>query len=273
MGALAMDHHGVESHRDGVALRACRDHYGALSNNPKFVVTGTPDADAVLAIIALAGLVPKSSLSPEFYELVNAHDTDPIGIDLLDSEHGVKLAWFNQLSKLSQSERGFRRAVDAMQRLLTAGLSEQDIESVVKTDRGRKRAATTGILRRLDRDGRELPIPDDLETRDVCRGSGVLEESARIAVVNSSVWGFDVWYRAAPIIVSYASRIRKVTVGCPDLETAEALFGIGGLEHAWRELGRGWGGRETIGGSPRGVEKTLEDTFDTAHLITTMLRR
>ncbi|MBV71701.1 MAG: hypothetical protein CMH52_10210 [Myxococcales bacterium] len=271
MGPLAMDHHGTESHRDGVALRACRDHYGVLAGEPKFVVTGTPDADAVLAIIALAGLVPKDALDGRFYELVNAHDTDPIGIDLLATDRGVLLAWFNQLPKLSQSERGFRRAVEAMQRLLTTGLGTDEIKTVIKSDRGRKRVAMEGILQRLDRSGQELPIPDGLETRAVCRGAAVLDEAARIAVVNSSVWGFDVWYRAAPIVVSYASRIKKVTVGCPDRATAEALFGPGGLEHVWRELGRGWGGRETIGGSPRGVAKTLGDTFDTARLIANML--
>ena len=53
MGPLCMDHHGTESHREGVALRACRDAYGARKNDPRFVVTGAPDADAVLSIIAL----------------------------------------------------------------------------------------------------------------------------------------------------------------------------------------------------------------------------
>ena len=82
MGPLNMDHHGTESHREGVALRACRDLYGARREDPRFAVTGAPDADAVLAIIALAGLVPRDRLKPEFYTLVNRHDTDPIGIDL-----------------------------------------------------------------------------------------------------------------------------------------------------------------------------------------------
>ena len=60
MGPLNMDHHGTESHREGVALRACRDLYGARREDPRFAVTGAPDADAVLAIIALAGLVPRT---------------------------------------------------------------------------------------------------------------------------------------------------------------------------------------------------------------------
>ena len=37
MGPLNMDHHGTESHREGVAIRACRDHYGARMSDPRFV--------------------------------------------------------------------------------------------------------------------------------------------------------------------------------------------------------------------------------------------
>ena len=55
MGDLCMDHHGTESHREGVAIRSIRDHQGALAERPWFVVTGTPDADAILSILALSG--------------------------------------------------------------------------------------------------------------------------------------------------------------------------------------------------------------------------
>ena len=54
MGPLNLDHHGEESHREGVAIRSCRDFLGARSHDPRFVVTGTPDADAILSILALA---------------------------------------------------------------------------------------------------------------------------------------------------------------------------------------------------------------------------
>ena len=86
MGPLNMDHHGTESHREGVAIRACRDHYGERRNDRRFVVTGAPDADAVVAIIALSGLLPKAKLSADFYELVNAFDIDPIGIGINGSD-------------------------------------------------------------------------------------------------------------------------------------------------------------------------------------------
>jgi hypothetical protein len=271
LGEYNLDHHGTESHREGVALRACRDLYGARAADPRFVVTGTPDADAVLAIVALAGLVPEHALSPTFYKLVNAHDTDPIGRTLFDSPEGIALAWFNQREKLMQSEQGFRTAIDHMVRLLTVGLTDAERNHVIKRDRGRRRRAEEGILHLFDRGGLELPIPSTIADLPVRRGPAAIDGATRILVVRSSVWGFDIWYRLAPVVVSYAERMAKVTVGCPDLPTAELLLGQGGLERAWAALGKGWGGRGSIGGSPRGKRLSLSAARETADALRPLL--
>ena len=271
LGPLAMDHHGTESHREGVALRACRDHYGARRDDPRFVVTGAPDADAILSITALAGLVPESLLTPPFYELVNHQDIDPIGLDLFESPEGERLAWFNQRQGLTQSEAGFRRALTMMIHVLTEGVTYEEADALRRSDRARRRRALVGIQLRLDAWGTELPIPDDLTGRVLCRGPEAIEGAARVVVVNSTVWGFDQWYRLAPVVVSFASRLAKITVGCPDVDTAERLFGPGGLENVWRAMGKGWGGRPTIGGSPRGVKLTLAGATSTAHKILPLL--
>lgn len=272
LGEFALDHHGTESHREGVALRACRDLFGARRADPRFVVTGTPDADAVLAIIALAGLVPKDRIPRSFFELVNQHDTDPIGLPLLDSADGIALAWFNQRERLMQSEEGFRTAIGHMTRLLEKGLTPGERAQVVSKDRGRRRRASDGMIALLDRDGRSLPFPTDPDAQPVRRGAAAVEGAARILVVRSVVWGFDLWYRLAPVVVSYAERMAKVTVGCPDGATADALFGPGGLDHAWPALGKGWGGRGTIGGSPRGDRLSLSAAPETAQRLLPLLR-
>ncbi len=272
LGPLELDHHGTESHREGVAIRACRDFYGARAADPRFVVTGTPDADAVLAIVALSGLVERDALQPAFYEVVARHDTDPIGMDLLASDEGVMLGWFNQRAGLSQSEKGFQAAVQAMVDLLQMGLDDADRAQVRRADLSRRRTALRGVLAIHDAQGQPLPVPEGAVDHPVCRGEAATEGAARVAVVQSAVWGFDQWYRLAPVVVSYASRIAKVTVGCPDLETAERLFGPGGLMRAWVALGRGWGGRETIGGSPRGERLPLTEAFQTAERLIEMLR-
>ena len=272
MGPLCMDHHGVESHREGVALRACRDAYGARQTDPRFVVTGAPDADAVLSIIALAGLVPAAQIPRPFYELVNRYDTDPIGIDLTETALGTRLAWFNQIPNVGQTESGFRSALDSMIRLLSDEVSEGELEKVRRADEHRREVAEQGILACYDSEGRQLPLTDDAPAL-VRRREAALAHPARVLVVCSVVWGFDVWYRKAPVVVSYAERLRKVTVGCPDVPTAELIFGPGGLNQLWKVLGRGWGGRESIGGSPRGLKLAQRDAHQTAHAILDLLRQ
>lgn len=265
LGEYAMDHHGTESHREGVALRACRDLYGARAADPRFVVTGVPDADAVLAIIALAGLVPQDRLDPELYELINLHDIDPIGRDLFAAPSGELLAWFNQQEHLRCTEAGFHKALQLMMRVTLGDVPKRELSKVRKSDMARRHKALEGIIEVLDRDG--LSLPKTAPTGPVLRGITAVEGPARIVVVQSTVWGFDQWYRLAPVVVSYASRMAKVTVGCPDVDTAERLFGPGGLDRVWPELGVGWGGRGTIGGSPRGERKRLGDVHPTAERL------
>lgn len=267
LGKYALDHHGTESHREGVALRACRDLYGARRKDPRFVVTGTPDADAVLAIIALAALVPQESIPESFYRLVDRQDVDPIGLDLLADPDGLPLAWFNQRPELHQSEAGFRRAIKDMTHVLLHGLPPAERQRVAASDRSRRQRALEGIVLLLDWDGRRVPIPAEPELCPVRRGDDLTPLTAPVLVVNSTVWGFDLWYRVAPVVVSYASRQAKVTLGCPDKATSERIFGPGGLQTVWPHLGTGWGGREAVGGSPRGVRLQLADAERTARKV------
>ena len=268
LGPLALDHHGTESHREGVAIRACRDHWGARRKDPRFVVTGTPDADAVLAIVALAGLVPREAVSAAFYETVARQDVDPIGFDLLAPEQtcGLDLSWFNQQPDVRPSEAGFRRAIAHMVHLLTHGLTDAERTAVRASDLARRKKALQGALGLWDLHGRPLPVIFDTSHLDspVLRGETLSASPNRVLLVNGTVWGFDIWYRMAPIVVSFASRLERVTVGCPDIPTAERLLGEGGLLGVWPALGTGWGGRETIGGSPRGARLTLDDARATA---------
>lgn len=271
LGRFALDHHGTESHREGVALRACRDHFGALRDDPRFVVTGTPDADAVLAIIALTGRVPRERIPADFYALVDAHDTDPIGKDLMASEPGRRLAWFNQRPGLYQNESGFRQAIAHMESLLRGEVDPRQIEKVHRADLARRNKAVDGVTTIYDGRAVELDMPDDAMSRPVLRGALAVDSRPRIAVVHCAVWGFDVWYRLAPVVVSYASRMAKVTVGCPDRDTADRLLGPGGLANVWPALGKGWGGRETIGGSPRGERLKAGDAGRTAIALLDLL--
>jgi hypothetical protein len=77
----------------------------------------------------------------------------------------------------------------------------------------------------------------------------------------------------APIVVSYVQRLQKITVGVVDTHTAIELFGPCGLMEVWQDLGQGWGGRESIGGSPRGESLSLEDIEQVTDTILVHLRR
>ena len=155
--------------------------------------------------------------------------------------------------------------------ILTGKVSEDARAKVVRADEARKRTALRGILGLHGIDGWPQTVPQSLGDMPVLRGELTASEHIRVAVVKSAVWGFDQWYRVAPVVVSYASRMGKVTVGCPDRQTAEYLFGKEGLMTVWPRLGKGWGGREAIGGSPRGTPLELSDAHRTAAILTALL--
>lgn len=226
LGSLNMDHHGKESWREGVALRAYRDHRSAGLN--KFVVTGAADADATFAIAALTGLLPDGL--DDLAALVNQVDTNPIGVRVEEHAWGPHLLLWNQLWSRQQDALAFYGGVDRWRWVLKAPkvlldtTQQMERERVAKA-REAKVLATSGKIRLND-----------------------------FALVESDVWGFDVWYsEIAPCIMAWHDG--QVTVGVKDAETADNLFGKGGLKCVFPRLQpQGWGGRETIGGSPRGLQ-------------------
>ena len=58
-------------------------------------------------------------------------------------------------------------------------------------------------------------------------------------------------------VISHVQKAGNVMLACPNKEVAERAFGVGGLKNVFPCLptleGKGWGGREAVGGSPRGI--------------------
>ncbi len=263
MDELKMDHHGVESSREGVAVRAYRDHFGARAADPRFVYTGAADADATFAIAALAGILPHSSKEvsglPPFLqkaqtqdltalaELVNRVDTDPIGVDLAAHPWGPVLLLWNQLTNGPQSADQAIAGIFLWNRILTGSESLKALLEATKEDEANRRQLAA-----------EAPQEVSVPVR---------------VVLGSPVWGFDVWYSrtentspnepagwATPIVVAFNPRAGNITLGCPNAAVAEKLFGPGGLKNVFPKLEpAGFGGREAVGGSPRGVKMTEDD--------------
>jgi hypothetical protein len=237
MGALHMDHHGRESWREGVALRAWRDFFGARLSDPRFVVTGTPDADSILAIISLAAIIPQQTIPAAFVDIVNRRDIDPISTDLLEEPYGEELLAFQQISNLHRDSASFFRAIRCMCDILLCGLEPERRAQIRKRE-----------LKRI-----EMADLNNLELL-----------SEYVALVQGNVWGFDRWYRSAPIIVSYGQRHQSITIGCRSEQIANHLLGKGGLLNVFPILGQGWGGRESIGGSPRDQKFSFAQARDYA---------
>ncbi len=259
MGDFCMDHHGTESHREGVAIRSIRDHRGAMAGRPWFVVTGTPDADAILSILALSGRLDDLELPDNFAEWVDRHDRNPIGLDLTTSDAGILLLAFNQVS-LPRGLAGFQKGLEAMEGLLRNPPDQEAIRKIVGTEKSRQRRAHESVHVVLSSDG--IPLDDP-------QPNGAAER--RVVVAEGAVWGFDIWYLYGPVVVSFSARLEKVTIGCPSVEVSESLFGPGGLLAVYPTLGEGWGGREAIGGSPRGEKKTSADARQVAAHIASLL--
>ena len=271
---LLMDHHGEWSHLESVAVRAYRDHFGARAGDARFVVAGVSDADASFAIAALAGVLPHPSyivddLPPFLRERYTADlsalaasiariDTDPIGVKISALEQGTMLVAWNGLSGTGRDSLSAIGGV-ALWRALTTG----------------EPAVVAGYLAAAElAENSRFELAFAEQQRCGALADGVL------IIDGSQVWGFDVWYGRVPDgpaqsvsgwqnpVVLARTRAGNITVGCPNRAVAEELFGVGGLNAVFDLLEpEGWGGRETVGGSPRGQAMTSEELFAAAGVV------
>jgi hypothetical protein len=275
---LEMDHHGAYSHLEAVSIRAWRDHFGARRDDSRFVIAGSADADATFAAAALAGLLPHPSraeevarLRPEVQERLTADigwlaeaialvDTEPIGIDYQTLPGGALFIVWNSFAG-SGRERLSALAGIHLWRALTTGRSEK-FRPYFDAAHQVEQARVEDAMRDLDERGVEL--------------------DGALVIYNSRVFGFSEWYGRDessgpydspsgwrhPVVLSWVEGRGQVTVGCPNIAVAEALFGEGGLKNLFSRLEpQGWGGREAVGGSPRGLALTRAQVEDAARVI------
>ena len=263
LGALAMDHHGSESWREGVALRAYRDHFGARKGDQRFVVTGAADADATFAIAALAGILPHPSRAAELdkapppvkasgtrdlielAKLIDRVDTAPVGVTLSEVLWGDTLLLWNDLGSSNQDAISFYAGVD------------------------RWRAVLGRPLKAL----KEATKKEAQDNVDVARAAKREKLGDVLCVDDCPVFGFMTWYEEADVVVAFAGKLGAVTIGVRDAVKAVELFGPKGLMEVFPSLGEGWGGREAIGGSPRGQKMTYEDAAAAARIVDAAIRR
>ena len=274
---LQMDHHGQLSHLESVALRAYRDHFGVRAEDPRFVLTGVADADACFCIAALAGLLPHpakqvaESLPPPvkaaklkdltaLAETVGQVDVNPIGLNIPAMAGGDLLLTWNAMSsgEVGRTSLGAYAGVGLWVSLVSAhpGQIGPFLAAAKEAEANRRQASL-----------------DDLERLQEVNGVSL--------IAGSRVFGFPEWYGRKldhpatdprgwerPVVLAWLEASANITIGCPNTEVAETIFGPGGLKNAFAHLSpEGWGGREAVGGSPRGVKLSLEQAQEAARSI------
>ncbi len=273
---LRMDHHGKLAHLESVAVRAYRDYFGARAEDPRFVGTGVADADMTFAVAALAGIIPhparqiaetlpppvKASLTRDLSalaETIGRVDTSPIGLDIPSMEGGEILLTWNAMTASARDSLGFQAGVGLWRSLLEGHPAQL--------------GPFFAAAREAEANRRQASLADLDERGVVINGVLVIKESR--------TFGFPEWYGRRegqpfdapegwerPVVIAWLERGKNVTIGCPNNEVAEAVFGPGGLKNVFPNLQpEGWGGREAIGGSPRGVELTWEQVEEAAREV------
>lgn len=267
--ALVMDHHGQHSRRESVAVRAYRDHFAARAADPRFVIVGTADADATFAVAALAGLLPHparctngapphiaAGLARDLTGLagtIATIDTDPIGRDIAGMDGGeVLLAWNALTVGHNRDSQGALAGVQLWVTLTDGHPARRPLLAAAAQTETERRALAGSVA------------VSEAEAGGIRVG----------AVIDAPVFGFDVWYGRRPEFsgddprgwrrpVVLALARGAITIGCPNERVARAIFGPDGLKAVFPRLDyaskAGWGGREAVGGSPRGIKMTSED--------------
>jgi hypothetical protein len=251
---LVMDHHEDRSHLEAVSIRAIRDHAGAREHDPRFVVVGACDADASFAIAALSGLIPLNAATVTLGKTIGLMDTDPIGRDLFSLPYGGFMSvWDADNRKTNRTQQG---AVDAVMnwKNLCENLDNPPHELQQRLTAAKEREAKNVEIAKQD-------LANATIKGGVC------------LIHHSEVFGFHTWHgrvegqpsdKAAgwvnPVVLIYNRDNKNMGLSCPNKGVAEDVFGPGGLKNVFPKLGA-WGGRESIGGSPRGMAMTPEDAM------------
>jgi hypothetical protein len=242
-----LDHHNDYSDRPSACLTALK-YYGEAdcAEAAKFMVNHV-DADCVMTGITLMGLLPFNVLK-DLNDEVGVLDTEPLSVD------NDKLKYGDQIRCWRSGMRGLKNSAWSWLYGITLFID------IINNPSG-----YAEIIKKIsgDESARIARAAVDYETALVGKTGKV------ILVPSSAVWGLDVQFgrRAGQDIGALASwhhwcvmsKIQKsgaVFVSCPNKKIAETAFGLGGLKNVFPKLpeinGKFWGGRESVGGSPRG---------------------
>jgi hypothetical protein len=239
VGGYVLDHHGKYSCEDAVSIKAAKMALDGI-NLEKFVVTGEADCDQVYAIAALSG--PKIPISLDEAVAVAEIDIDPIGRDrTLDRYIKILMHW-QKTERLPHCLESTYKSIGYAIEIFNGRYSSEDVSSAIHQEENLKETAKNDIKQ---------------------------SEAGKIVLVDSDIWGFNIWYETAPIVVVYSKIKKKVSIGVHPKN--KDLLGAEGLNKIYPILDSkikvGWGGRKDIGASPRNVEMNYADAIKAYDII------
>ena len=243
-----LDHHNEYSAQPSACVTAL-NFWGELAEQrPARIMVNHADSDCVITGLTLLGLMPRElheRLNPE----VGLVDTAPVGVDYSKLEFGGPIrVWKNAMQSVKQSGWCWLYGLSLWIDLLERPKAYQN--QIGKLDEMEAERVKTAL--------------EDYK-------HAVISPSGRVALVMPSrVRGYEVHFFRQPeylveslkgwrhwCIIAYNENSGSVLLSCPNPQVAEAAFGPGGLKNVFALLpsidGKEWGGRESVGGSPRGV--------------------
>jgi putative CRISPR-associated protein (TIGR02619 family) len=246
-----LDHHNAYSHLPSACVTALKYH-GSLESPARLMVNHT-DMDCVLAGLTLMGLLPLDvleKLNPE----VGLLDTEPLGADHAQLTCGdlIRL-WKSGMASARQSGWSW---LYGLQLFIDIHYNYDYYDKI--------------RIKLLEQERERVRLAHE-DYEQAARGA-----SGKVLVVSPSrVHGFDVQFHRQPdfpadslegwrhwCIAAHVAEAGNVTLSCPGKNVAELAFGPGGLLNVYPKLpvieGKDWGGRESVGGSPRGVAVQAE---------------
>lgn len=260
-----LDHHGFLEEEDPVSLKAFKHTsqrgYRALS---RFVFTGQPDPDAVVAALLMAKEI---SPSKTLVEAVAQLDRDPVGIDQTRPPF-IHVSAFRMDITPDRTQKSYEKALKIGKAVFgTDSLDDSTIRAARSYERLRKEKAANAL--QICQNGVAFAI-SDVDNRDFWHG--LRGEGKDIVVQYKPLQGVITFSGCSPEAVQRLQQQNVSRIPLTDLlgERGFHSFYIdSGLEFL---LGKGSGGRTHIGGSPRHQRYSEDIARKTWQLLCAVVR-
>ena len=251
--AKCLDHHNEYSDMPSACMTALK-YYGELAGmDPAKIMVNHTDSDSVMTGLTLLGLMPLNILE-ELNPEIGILDTEPLIADVENMKYfGLISLWKLSMGSVKQSGWSWLYGLHMW------------LDLYFHKDRFER---LRDELQKYESERREIALNE--------YNAAKISPSGRVvAIINSKVKGYDVQFMRQkeypPLalegwrhwcIVSYVEKSGVIMLSCPCCKVAELAFGPGGLKNILPLLpkidGKEWGGRESVGGSPRGVTAPVE---------------